>query len=62
MNSEFGFEIPKGYCFHPGHTWVLDEGRQNARVGIDAFTGKVLGKIDGIEVAGLNAGFARGRR
>ena len=47
MSSELGFEIPKGYCFHPGHTWVLDEGRQNARVGIDAFTGKVLGKIDG---------------
>ena len=62
MNSELGFEIPKGYCFHPGHTWVLDEGRQNARVGIDAFTGKVLGKIDAIEVAGLNRWVRQGQK
>jgi len=62
MNPELGFEIPKGYCFHPGHTWVLDEGRQNARVGIDAFTGKVLGKIDGIEVAGLNRWVRQGQK
>ena len=33
MTRENGFEIPKGFCFHPGHTWVYDEGRQNARVG-----------------------------
>jgi glycine cleavage system H lipoate-binding protein len=62
LNSELGFEIPKGYCFHPGHTWVLDEGRQNARVGLDAFTGKVLGKIDGIEVAGLNRWVRQGQK
>ena len=62
MNSELGFEIPKGYCFHPGHTWVLDEGRQNARVGIDAFTGKMLGKIDAIEVAGLNRWVRQGQK
>jgi len=44
------FEMPKGYCFHPGHTWVLDEGRQNARVGLDAFAVNLLGRIDRIEV------------
>ena len=61
LSAELGFEIPKGYCFHPGHTWVCDEGRQNTRVGIDAFTGKLLGKIDGLEVAGLNRWVRQGQ-
>ena len=30
--------------FHPGHTWVVDEGRQNARVGIDVFAANLFGK------------------
>ena len=41
-----GVEVPENYAFHPGHTWVMDEGRQNARVGIDAFAGNLFGKID----------------
>ncbi len=44
MMQNAGFEVPPGYCFHPGHTWVLDEGRQNARVGIDAFAGNLFGR------------------
>jgi glycine cleavage system H lipoate-binding protein len=56
-----GFEIPQGYCFHPGHTWVVDEGRQNARVGIDAFAGNLFGKIDSIEVADLNRWVRQGQ-
>ena len=54
LTKEMGFEIPNGYAFHPGHTWVHDEGRQNARVGVDAFTANLLGKIDRIELGGLN--------
>ncbi len=26
MQREYGFSIPEGYAFHPGHTWVLEEG------------------------------------
>ena len=33
MQREYGFSIPEGYAFHPGHTWVLKEGGENARVG-----------------------------
>src|SRR5215469_18957982 len=47
-------QVPQEYAFHPGHTWVHDEGHQNARVGIDAFAGDLFGQIDGIEVAELN--------
>ena len=56
-----GFEVPQGYCFHPGHTWVVDEGRQNARVGIDAFAGNLFGKIDSIELADLNRWVRQGQ-
>lgn len=62
MTKEAGFEMPKGFCFHPGHTWVYDEGRQNARVGLDSFAGKVFGKIDRIEVANLNRWVRQGQK
>jgi glycine cleavage system H lipoate-binding protein len=61
MVKQGGFEIPQGFCFHPGHTWVVDEGRQNARVGIDAFAGNLFGKIDSIEVADLNRWIRQGQ-
>jgi len=56
-----GFEVPDEYCFHPGHTWVVDEGRQNARVGIDAFAGNLFGKVDSIEIADLNRWVRQGQ-
>lgn len=60
--QQVGFEVPRGYCFHPGHTWVLDEGHQNARVGIDAFAGNLFGKIDSIELASLNRWVRQGQK
>jgi len=62
IEREVGFDVPKGYCFHPGHTWVLDEGRQNARIGLDAFATNLLGKIDRIEVVGLNRWVRQGQK
>jgi len=62
MTKEAGFEVPKGFCFHPGHTWVYDEGRQNARVGLDSFATKIFGKIDRIEVANLNRWVRQGQK
>ncbi len=62
LARELGFDVPKGYCFHPGHTWVLDEGRQNARIGIDSFAANLLGKIERIEVAGLNRWVRQGQK
>jgi len=60
--KENGFEIPKGFCFHPGHTWVYDEGRQNARVGLDSFATHLMGKIDRVEVANLNRWVRQGQK
>ncbi len=62
MAQNAGFEVPKDHCFHPGHTWVRDEGHQNARVGIDAFAGNLFGKVDGIEMAGLNRWVRQGQK
>jgi len=62
MVQRAGFEVPQGYCFHPGHTWALDEGRQDARVGIDAFAGNLFGKIDAIELADLNRWVRQGQK
>jgi glycine cleavage system H lipoate-binding protein len=62
MMRDFGFEIPKGYCFHPGHTWVLDEGLQNGRVGMDGFAANLIGNIDHIEVTGLNRWVRQGQK
>jgi glycine cleavage system H lipoate-binding protein len=62
IEHEVGFDVPKGYCFHPGHTWVLDEGRQNARIGLDAFAANLLGKIARIEVSGINRWVRQGQK
>ncbi|HLH08798.1 MAG TPA: glycine cleavage system protein H [Terriglobales bacterium] len=62
MIRESGFEVPKGFCFHPGHTWACDEGRQNARMGIDSFAASLFGRIDKIEVAGLNRWVRQGQK
>lgn len=62
MAKEQGFEVPRGYCFHPGHTWVLDEGRQNARIGLDSFGANLVGKIDRVEVVGLNRWVRQGQK
>lgn len=62
LSRELGFEFPKGYCFHPGHTWVLDEGRQNARIGLDSFAANLLGKIERIEIGALNRWVRQGQK
>ncbi len=62
ISNELGFEVPKGYCFHPGHTWVSDEGRQNARIGVDSFAANVIGKLDAVEVVGLNRWVRQGQK
>jgi glycine cleavage system H lipoate-binding protein len=62
MQREYGFSIPEGYCFHPGHTWVLHEGGENARVGVDSFAANLIGKVDHIDVAGVNRWVRQGQK
>jgi glycine cleavage system H lipoate-binding protein len=62
MIKSVGFDVPQNYSFHPGHTWVHDDGRQNARVGIDAFAGNLFGQVDCIELADLNRWVRQGQK
>ena len=62
LSREMGFEIPRDYFFHPGHTWAVDEGHQNARIGLDSFATNLFGTADRIEVAALNRWIRQGQK
>ena len=62
VKREYGFEIPQGYCFHLGHTWVMKEDADDARVGVDQFVTNLLGKIDHIDVCGANRWVRQGQK
>jgi CheY-like chemotaxis protein/glycine cleavage system H lipoate-binding protein len=47
------FAIPGGVFISPGHCWVSMEQDGNARVGIDDFAKKLIGKIDSIDFPNL---------
>jgi glycine cleavage system H protein len=62
MEREYGFSIPQGYSFHPGHTWVLREVNETTRVGIDSFAANLVGKIDHVDVIGENRWIRQGQK
>lgn len=62
MESSAGLAIPQGYWFHPGHTWGLREGPNDARIGIDSFATNLMGHIDRIEVIGENRWVRQGQK
>jgi glycine cleavage system H lipoate-binding protein len=62
VKREYGFEIPQDYCFHLGHMWVMKEGTEDARVGVDKFVTNLLGKIDHIDVCGANRWVRQGQK
>jgi glycine cleavage system H lipoate-binding protein len=62
VKREYGFEIPQGYGFHLGHMWVMPEGSDNARVGVDKFVTGLMGKIDHIDVRGAERWVRQGQK
>lgn len=56
------FEVPGGYLFHPGHTWVAELSRETARVGMDSFAANLLGKLDRIAVIGEQRWVRQGQK
>ncbi|HZD30658.1 MAG TPA: glycine cleavage system protein H [Candidatus Angelobacter sp.] len=62
MVKAAGIEVPADYGFHLGHTWVRDEGQQNARVGIDGFAGNLFGQVDSVKMADLNRWVRQGQK
>jgi glycine cleavage system H lipoate-binding protein len=62
MERTLGVSIPQGYSFHPGHTWMLKEGPDNARIGLDSFAANLIGQIDSIELVGKNRWVRQGQK
>jgi len=62
LQREYGFSIPQGYSFHPGHTWVMKEADENTRVGLDTFAANLIGKIDHVETVGPNRWIRQGQK
>jgi len=62
VKREYGFDVPQGYCFHPGHMWAMKQGADDARVGIDKFVTNLMGAIDHIEVRGADHWVRQGQK
>jgi len=58
--SQREFNVPAGIFVSQNHTWVNVEMNGNARVGIDDFVRKIIGKIDGVELPELNKEIKKG--
>jgi len=51
MREVFGFQVPsENYYLHKGHAWVLPEGDDRVRVGLDDFSQKLLGLADEVRL------------
>jgi glycine cleavage system H protein len=44
------FQMANDYYYHQGHSWLAPETANTARVGIDDFTQKMLGKPSGLDL------------
>ena len=51
MREVFGFQVPgENYYLHKGHAWVLPEGNDRVRVGLDDFSQKLLGPAEWVKL------------
>lgn len=62
MQREYGFSIPEGYGFHPGHTWMSKESPETARIGMDTFAGQMMGDPERVEIVGPNRWVRQGQK
>ena len=61
MREVFGFQVPgENYYLHKGHAWVLPEGDDRVRVGLDDFSQKLLGPAELGQAAGDRQGLLSG--
>lgn len=58
--SQREFNVPAGIFISQNHTWLNMEMNGTARVGIDDFARKIIGKIDKVELPKLNTEVRKG--
>jgi glycine cleavage system H protein len=56
-----GFRLQPEMAYHPGHTWLSQEGHDTARVGLDDFCSRLLGEIDAVELPDLGDQVGQGQ-
>ena len=61
MEEVKGFQIPRGYYYHDGHTWARIESGGHIRVGMDDFALKLLGRADALELPLMGKELGRGK-
>lgn len=51
-----GFSLKSNYYYHPKHLWVApsSDNRNEARVGIDDFAARLIGRIDRVSLPGVD--------
>ena len=54
------FVIPKGYFFGKGHTWVEVLSNGMARIGVDDFVQRIVGKVDKVTVVPVGSAVRTG--
>ncbi len=59
---EAGFDIAKGYSFHPGHTWALEENYRNVRIGVDGLAAELLGEVARVDTEPLYRWIRQGQK
>ncbi|MBS1875310.1 MAG: glycine cleavage system protein H [Acidobacteria bacterium] len=57
-----GILVPDQLRFHPGHTWLLEEGEKTARVGVDALASRVIGAAEKIETPKVGRWIRQGQK
>ena len=60
VSTKAQFVIPKGYFFGKGHTWIELLSGNLARIGLDDFSQKIIGRIDDIAFAPGGKEIAKG--
>jgi glycine cleavage system H lipoate-binding protein len=54
------FSIPEGLYYHQGHSWVMPQGAELVKVGVDDFAQKLVGKSDKISLPKVGSRIAQG--
>lgn len=57
-----GFLVPDGLFFHQGHAWAKAESDDIAKVGIDDFATKLVGKVDRVRLPEVGASLKQGEK
>ena len=57
-----GFLLPREYFYHQGHTWVKPVEGDVVAIGLDDFSQKLVGRIEGVKVPSLGTVLKQGEK